>query len=55
MTFEILEEAALDANLTSYELAVNHQELMTFEEKLLLTDAKYKNARFNLIYKKEIR
>jgi len=28
---------------------------MTFEEKLLLADAKYKNARFNLIYKKEIR
>jgi hypothetical protein len=55
VTFEILEEAALDANLTSYELAVNHQELMTFEEKLLLADAKYKNARFNLIYKKEIR
>ncbi len=55
VTFEILEEAALDANLTSYELAVNHQELMAFEEKLLLADAKYKNARFNLIYKKEIR
>lgn len=55
VTFEILEEAALDANLTSYELAVNHQELMTFEEKQLLAGNQYENARFNLIYKKEIK
>ena len=55
VTFEILEEAALDANLTSYELAVNHKELMTFEEKQLLAGNEYENARFNLIYKKEIK
>lgn len=55
VTFEIMEEAALDANLTSYELAVNHQEVLAFEEKALLSDKKYENARFNLIYKKVIK